>query len=189
MARFALVLAALLGFVAARQVDGSSARASDSPPRAPQSPAGTVVPPEPEHALLPYVSGSHVLVAPTVTPTPLPTATPVPPPIGFEARCDYSDPDDICSWLPSGEPAGGSRVEAAVRLFVNGRPAPGRKMTVRWVFPYPTLFKYCDARTGDDGVAACGVDTPRYPGQYGYAQIALAVSDWPFQRQITFRIR
>lgn len=189
MARFALVLTALVGITATRETGGSVVSASHQLAVAgAAAPVSTVAPAEQALAFVPYVSRGHVLVAPTITPTPIPRPTPIPEPEGFEVRCDASGSDEICSWLPSGEPDGGDSVEAAVRLFVDGRPLAGVKMSVRWVFPYPTLFKYCTAETGSDGVAACGVDAPRYPGQYGAAQIALAVSDWPFQRQITFRI-
>ncbi len=188
MARFASMLATLVGFLAAGQADGSSPRAPERHSSAQESPAGTAAPVEQSLAFVPYVSRGHILVFPTITPTPLPSPTPIPPPEGFDVRCDASGSDDVCSWLSSGEPGDGTRVEASVRAFIDGRPVSGRKMTVRWVFPYPTLFKYCDAETGDDGVASCGVDTPRYPGQGAAAQIALSLSDWPFQRQISFRL-
>jgi hypothetical protein len=152
-------------------------------------PIGTASVAESVTRFVPYVSRSHVLIAPTITPTPPPTRTPYPPPEGFGVRCDKSGALEICSWLPSGEPEAGAYVEGAVRLVERGHPVAGARMTIRWVFPYPTLFKYCDAETGADGVATCGADAPHVSGQTGAAQIGLPYGGWPYQRQIGFRIR
>jgi hypothetical protein len=137
---------------------------------------------------VPFVSRDHVLVPPTITPTPNPTPTAYPEPAGFDVRCSRSGAIEICSWLVAGEPTAGGYVEAAVRLLERDHPVVGVRMNVRWVFPYPTLFRYCDAPTGPDGVAVCGSDVPHASGFSGAAQIGLPYGGWPYQRQIGFRI-
>jgi hypothetical protein len=153
----------------------------------PPARAGTLAP-DSLRLLLPFTYRSGGVGSAGATATP-PAPTPPPPPAGFEARCDASGDLEFCSWLPSGEPTGGQRVDASVRVLERDRPVAGAHLNVRWVFPYPTLFKYCEADTGPDGVASCGVEAPRGAGLTGAAQISLPYGGWPYQRQISFRIR
>jgi hypothetical protein len=97
---------------------------------------------------------------------------------------------DICTWLSTGEVAGGDEIAYGVRVLENGSPVAGIGISVRWSFPYPAVLQRCDAVTDGSGRAGCGVEAPRVAsGRSGHAQMNLTHRGLPYQRLITFALR